>query len=230
MKFTLPRQTLTPEIAAIMTREIKKQKIDISRATKKNLIELAQVLKTIHETGSLPDLICKQLPHDLGSGIFLSPTAKPIRKGQVIAPYAGYLSFMPQNDPEDGTYAFTPICGILLTKEEQALFDKTRRWHPRRLYDLKLCAQERGNLTRFVNHSSTPNVDSYSMSVPKNPYGVEPSPIEVIYFANKTIHPGEQLLTCYEDDEATYWGVMKVKPFPMTPKTFMLSSDLKLVT
>jgi hypothetical protein len=41
--------------------------------------------------------------------------------------------------------------------------------------------------------------------------------------------PGEQLLISYEDGEKSYWGVAKIKPFPMTPKTFILDSGLKLV-
>ena len=125
--------------------------------------------------------------------------------------------------------AFTPIEDICLKKEEQALFDKKRKYHPRRLYSLKVDARKKGNFTRFINHSEKPNVVAHLFAIPANVYGLKPASIEVVYIAKKNIYPGEQLLVCYEDGEKSYWGVSKIKPFYMTPKTFQLSSSLKIV-
>ena len=44
MKFKLPRQSLSKEISEIVSREIKRQKISLLRATKKHLEELVRIL------------------------------------------------------------------------------------------------------------------------------------------------------------------------------------------
>jgi hypothetical protein len=230
MKFKLPRQILQQEISKVISRELRKQQISVIRASKSILKELVEVFHHI-ETKTLPDhLICKKLPYNLGSGIFLHPEANPILKGSVIAPYAGEVSIVPQNDPEDdGDYVFAPLSDILLTKEEQIYFDKKCKYHPRRLYSLKLDAFKQGNFTRFINHSEKPNIVAELVSISsKNPYGLTPSPMEVVYIAKKTIHPGEQLLISYEGEDKSYWGACNIKPFPMTPKTFQLDTSLEI--
>jgi hypothetical protein len=231
MKFNLPRQTINKTIKKIISREVKHQNTDVIRANRKNLKEMAQISRVIRHRGLPPYLVCKKLPRRLGKGIFLHPEAPPILKNQVIAPYAGEIFFIAQNqDMTDGSYAFVPLSNISLSKEEQQKIDPASRYHPRRLYSLKIDAFKKGNFTRFINHSEKPNVVAHLFTVPSNPYGVIPAPIEIIYIAQKTIHPGEQLLICYEDEEKSYWGVSKIKPFPMTPKTFHLNRALKLCT
>jgi hypothetical protein len=111
-----------------------RQRISIPRLTLKNIQELARILQDMGGSGFLPYLVCKKLPHDLGYGIFLDPQAEPIRKGQAIGMYAGELSFMAQNDAQELPYGFTPICDILLSKEEQALFDGKRPYRPSRVF------------------------------------------------------------------------------------------------
>ncbi len=230
MKYKLPRQVFTPECVEVIIREMKKQKIKLSSATKQDLKDIKKICQVIKKSG-LPDhLICKKLPADLGRGIFLHPKAESLEKGEIIAPYAGALSIVPQNLADDGSYAFEPVAELHLTKEEQSYFDPKCRYHPRRLYSLKLDALKQGNFTRFINHSEKPNVVACMMSIPSNRLGVNPAPIEIIYMVKKKIHPGEQLLVSYEDGEKSYWGAFKIKPFPMTPKTFQLDSSLKLVS
>jgi len=229
MRFKLPRQIISQDVKKVISRELRKQKMTISRINKKNLKELAEISKAIKKWGLPKCLICKKLAHDVGYGVFLHPDAEMISKGQAIAPYAGEISLIPQNESDDGSYAFTPIEDICLKKEEQALFDKKRKYHPRRLYSLKVDARKKGNFTRFINHSEKPNVVAHLFAIPANVYGLKPASIEVVYIAKKNIYPGEQLLVCYEDGEKSYWGVSKIKPFYMTPKTFQLSSSLKIV-
>ena len=58
-----------------------------------------------------------------------------------------------------------------------------------------------GNSARFINHSEKPNVNAELLRIPSNSYDLTPSLLEIVYVANKTIQPGEQLLVCYEDEE-----------------------------
>ncbi len=229
MRFRLPRQTNPFEISKIISREVRKQKLNVIRASKAHLNQILEISEAIQKKGLPTHLVCKKLPQGLGMGIFLHPLAKPILKGQIIAPYAGETSLVPQNEPDDSIYAFAPLFDILLTKEEQTLVNPKRRYHPKRVYSMNVDALKKGNFTRFINHSDKPNVVAELFEIPRNPYGLTPSPLEVIYLAKKTILPGEQLLVCYEDEENSYWGALKIKPIPITPKTFKLHPSLKVV-
>jgi hypothetical protein len=229
MKYKLPRQVFTPEIAKVISREMKTQKFKLSSADKKDLEEIKAILAIIEKEGIPEHLVCKKLTNNLGHGIFLHPKAKPLEKGEIIAPYAGDLSLVPQNGEDEGSYAFEPINDLHLSKEEQAFFDPKKKFHPGRLYSLKLDALKKGNFTRFINHSEKPNVVACMMAISKNSMGLAPAPIEIIYMAKKKINPGEQLLVSYEDGEKSYWSVSKIKPFPMTPKTFKIDESLKLI-
>jgi|SRR5579862_224514 len=224
MKFKLPRQILSIELRKILSREMRKQKVVFPKISRKELKQLVRVSKTIEERGLPEYLVCKKLGQDLGYGIFLHPDAKPIEKGRLLASYAGEISLICQSEPDDGTYAFTPVENMELKKEEQAFFDKKHVFRSKRLYSLKVDGLKKGNFTRFINHSEAPNVIAYTLSVPSSPYGLPPSPVEIIYFAKKVIYPGEQLLVSYEDGEKCYWGTRGKKPFPMTPKTFKLTA------
>jgi hypothetical protein len=230
MRFRLPSQIINQEMRRIVSEEVRKQKVDVLRATRNNLKEIAEVSRAIVKHGLPKNLICKKLPGTLGYGIFLHPRAKPISKGQIIAPYAGETSFVPQNLPDDDAlYAFEPLSNILLTKEEQSRFDGKRCYHPRRFYSMYVDALKKGNFTRFINHSEKPNLVAEFFRIPSNPYGLNPSPIEVIFLAKKTIRPGEQLLVCYDGDDNSYWGALDIKPVPITPKTFQLDSSLNVI-
>ncbi len=230
MKYKLPRQIYVQDVSKIVAREIKEQEIDLAPLPRKNLKELVAVSEVILEKGLPEKFILKKLEgHEhLGYGLFLRPDAEPILKGELIAPYSGELSISPQNDPDDSAYAFAPLSDILLKKAEQATFDKKKKFHPKRLYALNLDAEKKGNFTRYINHSSKPNIEAEIFKVPKNSFGLEPSPLEVFYRAKKKILPGEQLLVCYEDEEESYWKPFKIKPLHMTPKTFTLDKSLKI--
>lgn len=229
MKYKLARPIFTKEVSKVIVREMKKQKLVLSKTTRDNLEELAEVSHIIEERGLPEYLVCKKLPGKLGRGIFLHPEARPILKGEIIASYSGDVSLVPMNKPSLEAYTFAPLEEISLTKKEQAFFDKKAKYHPNRYYSLQINAKKNGNFTRFINHSNKPNVSACMLCVPKNRYGLSPASLEVIYMAKRNIYPGEQLLVCYEDEEETYWGVFKIKPFPMTSKTFTLSPALKVI-
>jgi hypothetical protein len=181
------------------------------------------------ETRGLPaHLVCKKLPHHLGSGIFLHPQSQPLLRGQVVAFYAGEVMILPQNLEDNGGYAFSLVESMHLTKKEQLDLDPRVTYHPRRLYSAKLDAFKKGNFTRFINHSDKPNIEAQMLSVPKNSSGLVSAPCEIIYFVKKRIYPGEQLLVCYEAGGKTYWKPSKIKPFCMTPATFQLDLDMTI--
>lgn len=225
MRYRLTRQTIDPEIIPIVNKGIKSQKIPIPRLSKAKMASLAAVCQQIAKNGLPGYLVCKKLGGKLGYGIFLHPNAKPIVRGQIIGSYAGETSLIPQNQSDDSDYAFSLIADLRLTKQEQMIFDPIRPFRPNRLYALDLDAAKKGNFTRFINHSDKPNVEAHLLRVGPNSLGLEISPLEIIYIAKKTIRPGEQILVCYEDEEKSYWGVLKIKPFPMTPQTFRVVSD-----
>ncbi len=230
MKYRLPRQIIDAQTSEVISRVIRKQDCLITRAPPKRLKELAAICEVIKHHGIPKHLICKKLPHNLGRGIFLAPDAKPIERHELIGPYAGVVSIVVDNEPDDTGYAFAPIGNFHMSKLEQARFDSKNRFHPRRLYSMKLDALKQGNFTRFINHSEKPNVQACAYAIPKNnPYGLYPTPVEILYVAKKTIYPGEQLLICYEEEEDSYWGALDIEPFPMNPKTFHLSAAGKLV-
>lgn len=228
MKFRLPKSISLQPIDGILTKEFKKQKVAVPPLPKSKWKETLAIFEAIQTKGMPEFLVRKKLSNDLGYGIFLHPKAKPIQKGQIIAPYAGEVILLAQNEEDDSAYAFDILSDIQLSKEEQAKFDPTKRYHPRRLYCVKLDACKKGNFTRFINHSEKPNVIAEMFSIPKNNFGLEPSAVEIFYMAKKTIHPGEQLLVNYEDGEDSYWGAQDVDPFPMFPKTFKLEPSLQL--
>ncbi len=230
MKYKLPRQVYTQEMSRIVAGQMRKQKLYARTLSVEQLQQLSEVTQTILEDELPKHLVCKKLPGDLGKGIFLHPEAKPILKGQMIAPYAGELSFVSQSVMDDSPYAFELMDKILLTKEEQAHFDPKHSYHPKRQYCLHVDALKKGNFIRFINHSDTPNVIAHTCKIPANSLGLSESPLEVIYFAQKIIRPGEQLLVCYEGDDKSYWSALEIEPLPMTPKTLQLNSSLKVIS
>lgn len=229
MRFKNPQLKISAQLSLFASKKIKEQNIPLPRASKKIIRQLASVYPEIEKKGLPSHLVLKKLKGKLGKGIFLHPRAHPILKGDAIAPYAGQVFLSHQNDQTDSDYVFALLTDLHLTKEEQLLLDPETRYHPRRLYSLDVDAEKTGNFTRFINHSEKPNIEADFLKIPKNEWGIKPSPFEIVYIACKTIQPGEQLLVSYEGEERSYWGALKIKPFPMTPKTFKLNASLEVV-
>lgn len=222
MKFNLIQSEFDPEMAPLLKREIKKHKVLISRLSQKNLKEIAALSQILKEK-ELPDyFLRKKLNAKLGYGIFLHPYASPLVKGQVVGLYSGEISLIPQNAPDSSGFAFNLISNMHLEKEVQTKWDRENRYHPRRLYTFKLDALKKGNFTRYINHSEKPNLIAYMVSIPENSFGINPSPIEIVYFVKRKINPGEQLLISYEAGEKSYWEANEESAYPMDPKTFKL--------
>jgi len=230
MEFKLPRLKISRELSLFASKKLKENEIRVPRASKDILIQLAAISQVILKEGIPNYLVLRKLKGKLGHGIFLHPDVEPILKGDVIAPYSGEVFLSQQREGNDSDYVFSLVPDLLLTKNEQLLLDPKSRYHPRRLYSLDLDAEKEGNFTRFINHCDKPNVEADFLRIPTNSLGLEPSPFEILYRAKKTIRPGEQLLVCYDGDDKSYWGALKIKPFPMTPKTFQVDSSLKIVS
>lgn len=230
MKYKLARQSISDKLSLFASRMMKKGKVYATLAKKSKLVQILEVSKEIEIRGLPKNLVLRKLKGSLGHGIFLHPKAKPILRGDVIGPYAGEVSLCPQNEVDDSDYMFSIVGDFRLTKKEHLLFDPKRKYHPRRIYSVDLDAHKKGNFTRFINHSEKPNVDAQLLRIPSNSLGLRPSRFEIVYVANKTIQPGEQILVCYEGEDKTYWGALKIKPFPMTPKTYRIDSSLKIIS
>ena len=222
MEFNLPIAECNREFVKIVSRQFRKRDLDLHTLTEKNLKELDEVLKEI-ERDTLPKkYVLRKLKGKIGQGIFLHVDAKPILKGQVIGLYTGKVSLQAQMDAADGDYTFDIVTDLHLTKDEQERFDPRNRFAPRRLYDLKLDALKIGNFTRFINHSNKPNIEAVLVHFKDTGF-------QIIYMAKTKINPGEQLLVSYEGEEDSYWGLLGIKPFPMTAKTFYLNDSLRLI-
>ena len=87
-------------------------------------------------------------------------------------------------------------------------------------YSIQTNAVNAGNFTRYINHSSVNN--NIEAITKKMPDGT----IEVCLFTCKTIRPGEQLLSNYG---GLYWVVLPILPEPVTPRSYMLSKEEKVV-
>ena len=226
----MPRQRLDAKTAILLTKEIRKQKLHVTRASKQRMGEMVAISRWIQKQGLPKYLVCRKLPGKLGRGIFLRANAKPIERHQMIAPYAGDISVVPEYAEDDSAYVFSPVSKFRLSREEQRLFDPKGCYHPRRLYSIKLDALRRGNFTRFINHSEEPNIIACAFRTPqRNPFGLEAAPIEIVYIAKRRIYPGEQLLISYEPEEKSYWGAFGIRPYPMTAKTFQIAPSLRLI-
>jgi hypothetical protein len=129
MKYRLQRQEIHKDLFIFCSHRIKKNKIDVPRASKKIVTELPSILKDIQKKGLPNYLVIKKLQGKLGHGIFLHPEASPILKGSPIAPYSGEVILCPQNIGNDSDYTFSLISDLHLSRQEQKKWDPSRPYH-----------------------------------------------------------------------------------------------------
>ncbi|MBS0585386.1 MAG: SET domain-containing protein-lysine N-methyltransferase, partial [Verrucomicrobia bacterium] len=225
-KFKIPTQLIQKDLRELCSVKIKEDKVFVLPATKGLIKGLLPIFREIQKSGLPKNLVIKKLKGKIGFGVFLHPMAKPILKGEPIAPYSGKVVICPQNVENDTAYSFTLLADLHLTREEQKRWDPTRAYHPKRLYTVLVDAYKTGNFTRFINHSEKPNIEAELVRMSKGKGAI---PCEIVYVAKKTIRPGEQLLISYEGEDKSYWGTLNIKPFPMTPKTFLLNDASEIV-
>jgi hypothetical protein len=129
-------------------------------------------LKNI-QRGEIADVDVKHVSAEVGAGVF---ARSPIAKGAFLGEYAGELRFLMPSQmfafAEGNPYAFE-LSGELPWKRGMAMVD----------------SRERGNFTRFLNHSYRPNLDVQQV-LTKDGY-------HTIFLALRDIEPGEQLMFNY---------------------------------
>ena len=116
----------------------------------------------------------------VGYGVMIE---KDLKKGSFVGQYAGIVC---PNAIESNYSWFYPTMVQLLS-------DKTML--------TQLDAQHTGNFSRFINHSSYPNIDAVYVKL-KDRY-------RIIYRANQDIEKGSQLLVNYG---LGYWNARGIKP------------------
>ena len=174
------------------------------------------------ETRGIPEkFVAKEIPIQplLGKGVFLSPKASVIKKGDLIGIYTGKYRLLPDEEHFDGRYTFEIFA---FSSKRKGVQDLLKKHAPELLKVSKLClyvdALEAGNFIRLVNHSPFPNIEAEIRLIHDQP--------EVVYRAYRTIYPGEQLLVNYHK---TYWSSLEIRPLPVHPHTYMLNRKGEVV-
>ena len=132
--FQLPRQKVSDALNRFLPEMMKRNRVHVPPASKSQMLAIAEVSRKILLSGLPNNFVLKKLPKKLGFGIFLKLDAKPIARGQVIAPYTGEVLLCPQNEEGSSDYVFALVTDLTLTKSEQQALDPKHRYHPRRLY------------------------------------------------------------------------------------------------
>jgi hypothetical protein len=132
--------------------------------------------KTFHREiteGKLAPIIIKWIDPVLGYGAF---AAEDIAKGQFIGEYTGVVRQLHRSTPNQNPYCFH---------------------YPTKLWSMNyftIDSMEEGNLARFINHSSKPNLKPLCV--------VDRKLLHLIFVADRSIKQGEQLTLDYGSD---YW-------------------------
>lgn len=225
-KYRMPQPTWDEPVRAMIERELRRQKQIIRAVSPLRFKALSKVCKEVKQQGIPSRLVCAKLPDPFGCGVFLHPEASPLKPGEVVGIYSGRVKIVPQHAPDDSLYAFEPLSEILLTKEEQKRWDSKQAYHPRRFYSLQVDAENSGNFTRFINHSSQPNVRADLVKITRSDANLAESSLEVIYLVQKKILPGQQLLVSYDGDDDSYWSALDIQPIAVFPSTFAINSRI----
>jgi uncharacterized protein len=127
--------------------------------------------------GKTESIFIKWIDPILGYGVFAE---KEIPYGSFVGEYTGIVRRLFRGHPDQNPYCLH---------------------YPTKLWSLKYCvvdAFREGNLTRFINHSSHPNLQPICL--------VEHGLLHQVFIANRVIKPGEQLTFDYGKD---FWAKRK---------------------
>lgn len=149
---------------------------------KEHYDNLAKKYKKLIAAGYTAPLVIKWVNSSCGFGVF---ARKNIKKDSLIGEYTGIVRSHTVNP--DSKYAFAYPTMVIEGKEND---------------DLVIDAADSGNVTRFVNHSTThKNVE--------NSFFYDDSGRHVIFYAGRDIKAGEQLFIDYGPD---YWEKLGIQP------------------
>lgn len=221
-KFKLAFSIAPKEIISIIRSYSKKQHARSLPAVSKTLWKkIEKYKKDLEENGLPPFLEIAEVNRFIQTGVFLKPTAKALKPDTFIGLYTGEFELVFANETADNHYAYDVAPGLKIKKEHLPLVrSKGKKATVKIDYSIQTNAMKEGNFTRYINHSSVNN--NIEALTKKMPDGT----IEVCLFTCKTIKPGEQLLSNYG---GLYWAVLPILPEPVTPRSYMLTKESKVV-
>ena len=137
------------------------------------------------ERGVHPDFSIRYIDPVLGYGVFAE---EEIPKGGYIGEYTGMIRKRRRGSDKKNDYCFEYTIGDWV-------------YNP-----FIIDAKEEGNMTRYMNHSEEPNVESLSVFV----QGL----MHIIFVAEKPIAPGDQL--CYHYGDIFWKKRRRAKKIPIS--------------
>ena len=208
----------TPWILAFLKKCGKKlhssEALKVSSKLYKTILKVNEEIVSI---GHPPNLQLAYVDPTVNTGVFLQCKEKPIQRGTFIGIYTGHYELV-EGDIATGTsYAYDVAQDISLQKKDLVHLTYPQKSLEKKIsFSIQTNAMNKGNFTRYINHSSLNN--NIEAVVSKFLDGR----IEVLLFALKKIAPGEQLLSNYGGQ---YWKALGVIPDDMSPKTYLITSS-----
>lgn len=223
-QFTWPFSQATPWLETFIQKKAKalpkSEALSLSKKAYKEILRCAQAIQKQH----IPPHLHLAFVHPLvETGVFLKKGEKCIQKGELIGVYTGVYELVKADALYNTAYAYDVLQDIKLRKSSLSHVlippDPKEPITTAEEYSIQTNAQEAGNFTRFINHSSIdPNVEAIVCKLPENR-------IEIVLFARKKIRPGEQLLSCYGGQ---YWRALHIIPNNMRPTTYTINAKGKV--
>ncbi len=182
--------------------------------------DILRVSKEIEQTGIPSHLYLAHVHPKVHIGVFLKPDAPAIEEGTLIGVYTGQYELVESDITEGTSYAYDVAQGVSIKKSEyKHVLHPKQPWSQDIEYSVQTSAIKKGNFTRYINHSSLEtNIEAVVSKLPDGR-------IEILLLALKTIHPGEQLFSCYGGQ---YWKALNIIPNDMRPSTYVLTPSLKV--
>jgi len=219
--FRLPFSEGSPWIMDfLLTYSSKLKRKDAFQVPARLYKEILRISQKVIEQGIPDNLYLAHVHPKVNTGVFLRPDAKPIRARTLIGVYTGLYELVESDITTGTSYAYDVAQGVKIKKNEyKYLLHPTEPWSPRIEYSIQTSAIEKGNFTRYINHSSLEtNIEALVSKLPNGK-------MEILLLALRTIHPGEQLFSNYGGQ---YWKALKIIPNDMRPDTYTLTSSLKV--
>jgi hypothetical protein len=197
--------------------------IDAEPLTLKESTQLVLLSAHLRECRDPPHICISKINDTIGEGVFATTA---LNKGDIIGVYSGILELVPEKaELFDNLYLYDLLLpGTTLRLSAEQLYCVTRlpnadqdsssitRSLKGEDFILQVNAKSIGNYTRYINHSSSANVQAECRKLPDGK-------VEIILTANQKIQAGEQLLLDYGK---AYWKSRELTPCNMTPTTHQL--------
>lgn len=206
---------------------LKDQRKRIEKLSANEVRKLDSAIQKSDATGAYPGIKIIALGKPLGSGAFLDPMSKPLKKGTILGIYSGEYKIF-QIDylgDTDLSYAFELTDIISLDKDEhQELFGNLNTWSDDGDYVVYCDALNKGNWIRFLNHGGQlANCEAQLVRYPsKGKMRTDTEQWVVVVRTLETIQPGEQLLLNYGKN---YWKKYGLEPKAVSPSQYTLVQD-----